>query len=111
MNAPSKAEEIKAAIAGAVAIFTGLTIFLQYKFSRERVTEEDLAVGAVSEEAPKKTTRKRTAKKTEPAVEVVTEEKPKRKRTTKKATEEAAPAEEAPKKTTRKRTTKKAAAE
>lgn len=30
----------------AVAIFTGLTIFLQYKFSRERVTEEDLVASA-----------------------------------------------------------------
>ena len=39
----------------AVAIFTGLTIFLQYKFSRERVTEEDLAAGSVAEDAPKKT--------------------------------------------------------
>lgn len=28
-----------------VAIFTGLTIFLQYKFTRERVTEEDLTAG------------------------------------------------------------------
>ena len=63
-------------------------------------------------EAPKKATRKRTAKKAEtPAAEAVAEEKPKRKRTTKKAVEEAAPAEEAPKKTTRKRTTKKAAEE
>lgn len=39
----------------AVAIFTGLTIFLQYKFSRERVTEEDLATGTATEDAPKKT--------------------------------------------------------
>ena len=64
-------------------------------------------------EEPKKTTRKRTAKKAEPVAEVVAEETPKRKRTTKKAVEEATPvaeavAEEKPK---RKRTTKKAAEE
>ena len=60
------------------------------------------------EEAPKKTTRKRTTKK---APAEVTEEKPKttRKRTAKKAEEPSA--EEAPKKTTRKRTAKKAAEE
>lgn len=39
----------------AVAIFTGLTIFLQYKFSRERVTEEDLVLGTSADETPKKT--------------------------------------------------------
>lgn len=37
-----------------VAIFTGLTIFLQYKFTRERVTEEDLTAGSVeTEQKPK----------------------------------------------------------
>lgn len=33
----------------AVAIFSGLTIFLQYKFTRERVTEENLLSGSGSE--------------------------------------------------------------
>lgn len=33
----------------AVAIFSGLTIFLQYKFTRERVTEETLASGSAQE--------------------------------------------------------------
>lgn len=36
-----------------VAIFTGLTIFLQYKFTRERVTEENLTSGVTEEAAPK----------------------------------------------------------
>jgi amylosucrase len=80
----------------------------------EEVKAEEPA--APVEEAPKKTTRKRTTKK---AAAPAAEEAPKKttkKRTTKKAAAadapaEAAPAaEEAPKKTTRKRTTKKAAA-
>ena len=70
-------------------------------------------------EAPKKTTRKRTAKKAddEAAAGEEAAEAPKkttRKRTAKKADDEAAAGEEAaeaPKKTTRKRTTKKAAEE
>lgn len=37
----------------AVGILTALTVFLQYKFSRERVTEELLAGGAEEEEKPK----------------------------------------------------------
>lgn len=36
-----------------VAIFTALTIFLQYKFTRERVTEENLRSGSADESAPK----------------------------------------------------------
>lgn len=36
-----------------VAIFTALTIFLQYKFTRERVTEENLRTGSSEERAPK----------------------------------------------------------
>ena len=36
-----------------VAIFTGLTIFLQYQFTRERVTEEELTSGTHKEDAPK----------------------------------------------------------
>lgn len=39
----------------AVAIFTGLTIFLQYKFTRERVTEEDMVTNAGSEKKEVKT--------------------------------------------------------
>lgn len=37
----------------AVGILTALTVFLQYKFSRERVTEELMASGAEEEEKPK----------------------------------------------------------
>ena len=39
----------------AVAIFTGLTIFLQYKFTRERVTEEDMVTNTGSEKKEVKT--------------------------------------------------------
>lgn len=39
----------------AVAIFTGLTIFLQYKFTRERVTEEDMVAVSNSSKEVKKT--------------------------------------------------------
>lgn len=39
----------------AVAIFTGLTIFLQYKFTRERVTEEDMVSASDSGKEVKKT--------------------------------------------------------
>ena len=37
----------------AVGILTALTVFLQYKFSRERVTEELMASGAEEEDKPK----------------------------------------------------------
>lgn len=39
----------------AVAIFTGLTIFLQYKFTRERVTEENMVAVSNSSKEVKKT--------------------------------------------------------
>lgn len=39
----------------AVGIFTALAVFLQYKFSRERVTEELLSTGAAESDKPKET--------------------------------------------------------
>ena len=35
-----------------VAIFTALTVLLQYKFTRERVTEEQLRTGASDDQRP-----------------------------------------------------------
>lgn len=37
----------------AVALFTALTVFLQYKFTRERVTEERMSASGATEKAPK----------------------------------------------------------
>ena len=78
------------------------------KAAVEAPKAEEAAVEAPkAEEAPKKTARKRTAKKTAEGAEGEAPKKTVRKRTTKKAAEGAEG--EAPKKTARKRTTKKAA--
>ena len=37
----------------AIAIFSALTIFLQFKFTRERVTEEQMSQGAEEEKTVK----------------------------------------------------------
>ena len=75
------------------------------KTTRKRTTKK--AEPAEGEEAPKKATRKPRAKKAETVEGEETPKKTARKRTTKKA--EAVESEEPAKKTTRKRTTKKAA--
>ena len=40
-------------VMAAVAVFTALTAYLQFKFTRERVTEEDLGSGASAAAQPK----------------------------------------------------------